>query len=111
MKEELQFPKMITRSGRLIYSEPDNPYETVEVYLSKEPHFTVKSYISEHGPDGGSSYRVLMMDDENYEKMKKALDGNVERFLGNLFDQKKGMSSLQELLDSMGIEYKTAYYM
>lgn len=109
--KEIKLPEYISRTGKLIYSEPDNPYETIEVYLEETPQFIVKSYISEHAPDGGSSYRLLVMDEESGRTLKIYAGGDLTKFLKKFWTQRRGMTDLEDFLSRHGMIYRTGHYM
>ena len=95
-------------TGKLIYSEPDNPSETVEVYLDLEPDgWVVKSYISDHGPDGGSSWHGIFFDEQNRQKLELSVGENIEVFLKKWLREHSNseLSGLSKLLDAYEIVY------
>lgn len=95
-------------TGKLIYSEPSNPYETVEIYLNYEyDHLALKSYISEHGPDGGSSWRGIYLDDENAQKLSKIVGEDLEAFFRTYLRQNShlGLLGLTGYLKERDIEF------
>ncbi|MCR5794582.1 MAG: hypothetical protein K6G61_04455 [Solobacterium sp.] len=108
--KEIKLPALMTGSGRLIYSEPSNPYETIEVYAEDAEQFSIKLYISEHGPDGGNSFRVIVMDREGRDTLEKLAGGDITGFLRRFWTEKNGMSDLGEFLDQNGISYKQGWY-
>lgn len=112
-KEERNEEHYIFRkTGKLIYSEPTNPYETVEVYLDLEPNgWAVKSYVSEHGPDGGSSWRGIFIDEENRQKFELAVGKSFEAFLKKYLRQHSntGLIGFAKLLDAYEIAYTQKY--
>ena len=96
------------RSGKLVYSEPCNPYETVEIYLDQEEEgIVVKSYISEHGPDGISSWHGIFLDGENTQKLTLLSGGNIEVFLRFFLREhaQTGLIALSDFLDEHKIIY------
>lgn len=101
-------------SGKLIYSEPNNIYETIEVYLDMEQGFVVKSFLLDHG-DGGSSWEVVTLDEENVKKLKKAAGEDLEAFLGLFWRiyarRSSGMIKFQDFLKENGITYTSKYYL
>jgi len=102
-------PYYFRGSGSLIYHEPSNPYETVEVYLDLQPDFVgIKSYISEHGPDGGSSWRGIFLDIPNIRKLQKIVGSNIEFFFANFYreNSNKGIIALAEFLTEHGISFE-----
>lgn len=101
---------VVTKSGKLLYSEPDNPYETVEVYLDTEHEFVIKRYESEHEPDGGQSWKVITIDEQNVEKLKKLVNGDIEEFLKVFFHRNFGMNGFIKFLKEHGITYDFKYY-
>ena len=109
--EERRERKRITFSGTLLYSEPSNPYETIEVYWEETPEFVVKSYISEHGPDGCSSWEVLSLSPENAEKLRQTASGSLKELLAGFWESQNGMISLRQYLTSHDIPYQTSLYM
>ena len=102
---------MFRPTGKLIYSEPGNPYETVEVYLDLEPEgWVIKSYISEHGPDGGSSWHGVFLDDLNKKKFEALVSEDMEMFLRKyLRDPRLGLTGFENVLEAKGIEYTSAF--
>ena len=99
-------------TGKLIYSEPGNPYETIEVYFNLEPEgWVIKSYISEHGPDGGSSWHGVFLDDLNKKKFERLFSADLETYLRKyLRDHPNlGLIGFTNVLDSNGIAYTSEF--
>ena len=99
-------------TGKLIYSESSNPYETVEVYFDREPDgWAVKSYISERGPDGGSSWRGIFIDEQNRQKFELSVGEDYEAFLRKYFHKhsKLGLLGFAKILDEHEIVYTQKY--
>lgn len=99
-------------TGTRIYSEPGNSYETIEVYLEFEPEFmAVKSLISEHGPDGDTSWHGIFLDPENQEKLMLLTEKTCEAFLRAYLKEHslRGLIGLSEYLDAHGIAYESKY--
>ena len=99
---------MFKPSGKLIYSEPCNPYETVEVYFDLEPEgWAIKSYISEYGPDGGSSWEGVFLDDLNKKKFEALVSEDLEMFLRNYLQEhsKLGLTGFTDMLETNEIAY------
>ena len=95
-------------TGTLVYSELDNPYETVKTYLNREPEgWVIKSYISEHGPEGGSSWRGIFLDEENWARFEAAASENGEAFLRKYLKEKRhyGLWAVNNFLDTHQIPY------
>ena len=109
--KELELPDGMTRSGKLIFSMPSNPYETVEVYVEDAELFMIKLYISEHTRDSGSSFRVIVMDKEGRDKLKELAGGDITGFLSGFWTEKNGMNDLRKFLDQNGINYKRGWYL
>lgn len=111
MKKELKLlPYYIEKSGRLIYSEPGNPYETKEVYLDTAGAFIVKGFISEHAPNGGTWWDAVALDEENEKKFREAVNGDVEKFLIEFFDNGSGINNLCEYYKQHEIAYEWCAY-
>lgn len=111
-QESTPKPYFFRCSGTLVYSEPGNPYETIEVYLDFEPEFmVVKSWISEHGPDGCSSWHGLFLDKENQEKLALVAGGDLREFLQTYLKEHSngGLSDLSQFLREQGITYASKY--
>lgn len=111
-QESTPKPYFFRCSGTLVYSEPGNPYETIEVYLDFEPEFmVVKSYISEHGPDGGSSWHGLFLDEANQEKLALVAGGDIREFLQTYLKEHSnlGLIGLSRFLTEQGITYDSKY--
>ena len=105
-------PNVMRMSGKLIYSEPQNPYETVEVYLDTEHGFILKCLISEHSPDGCSSWEAIYIDEKNLEKLKKIVTGDIEAFLAGFWSNRSsGMFGFRQFLNDNEIEYNSKYYL
>lgn len=105
-------PYMFRKSGTLIYSVWDNPYETEDVYLDLEPDWwVVKSYISEHGPDGISSWHGIFIDEQNRQKFESAVGENMEVFLRKYLcaPSKPGLIGFSKLLNSYEIVHTSKY--
>ena len=103
-------PYIFRCTGTLIYSEPCNPYETIEIYLEYEPEFlAIKSWISEHGPDGVSSWHGIFLDLENQRKLRSMLDRSIREFLQIYLKEHSnlGLIGLSRFLDEHGITYDT----
>jgi hypothetical protein len=99
-------------SGKLIYSEPSNPYETIEVYWDLEPEgWAIKSYISEHGPDGGSSWHGIFIDEQNKKKFELSAGEDMELFLRKYLREHSnvGLIGFSKLLDAYEIKYSSKY--
>ena len=99
-------------TGKLIYSEPGNPYETIEVYFNLEPEgWVIKSYISEHGPDGGSSWHGVFLDDLNKKKFEALVSEDLEIFLRKYLRDHSGLGLIgfEDLLKEKGIAYTSGF--
>lgn len=99
-------------TGTLVYSELDNPYETVKIYLNLEPEgWVVKSCISEHGPDGFSSWRGIFLDSENWARFEAAAGENGEAFLRKYLVNNRhyGLIAVSNFLDAHQIPYTTKF--
>ena len=99
-------------SGKLIYSEPGNPYETIEVYFDLEPEgWVIKSYISEHGPDGGSSWHGVFLDDPNKKKFEELFSADLEMFLRKYLRDHRtlGLIGFENVLKTNGIAYTSKF--
>ena len=108
-KETIVIPKFISRSGSLIYSEPDNPYETVEVYIDTYEYFVIKQYIFDRG-NGAGGWRALFLDEENEKKLRDLTNGQPAESLRDHFKDGGSMYSLMKKLDEAGLEYVPGYY-
>lgn len=66
----------------LLYSDPSNPYESIYIRAKIENGcLTVTDEEIEHGPDGGSSCRILTFDKENTKKVMALLSfGGADPF-------------------------------
>ena len=99
-------------SGILIYDEQSNPYETVEIYMDYEPgRLAVKSHISEHGPDGGSSWRGVFIEDIELRKLKYVVGEDIKVFLSQYLrkNASRGLIGLSEFLKGNDIAFESLY--
>ena len=105
-------PYIFRCSGIQVYWEYGNPYETVEIYLDMDPEFIgVKSHISEHGPDGISSWHGVFLDAQNSDKLMQLVGKNIAAYLRSFFRKypSTGILAFTDFLDRSGISYKSTY--
>lgn len=102
----------------IIYSEPDNIYETVEVYVLVQDGMLVGSYISEHSYDGASTWRLVNLTPESFEKLqalmaKEHLGNDVIRFLQQKFFNRENndIMNYTAFLKQYGIPFEEKFYM
>ena len=73
------------REGRkdLLFSTPDNPYESIYIYAEiKHGCLVITDSECDHAPDGGWSHQVITFDAENTEKAFSLLcERNADPFL------------------------------
>ncbi|MBR5344596.1 MAG: hypothetical protein IK127_02055 [Clostridia bacterium] len=70
MKEIEQLIASLDNTGHLLYSCPDNPYESIYIRAKiSEGSLTITDEESEHAPGGGSSLEELKFDTMNTQKV------------------------------------------
>lgn len=104
-------PNRMRRSGKLIYNESQNPYETIEVYLDTGHGFIVKCLISDCAPGEGYSWNAVYIDEENLERLKKLVYGDIEVFLKSFWLCDSGMTGFSQFLTKHGIAYDSQWYL
>ena len=105
-------PYIFRCSGIRVYNEYGNPYETVEIYLDMEPEFIgIKSLISEHGPDGITSWHGVFLDAQNSHKLMHLVGKDIEAYLRAFFRKysSKGLLAFTDFLEHSGIAYESKY--
>ncbi|MBR5288595.1 MAG: hypothetical protein IKU34_08435 [Clostridia bacterium] len=98
--------------GKIIYDEPDNPYETVKVYLALgAEHMAVKSCIAEHGIGGGQSWRGVFLDADNLQKLRNIVGEDIEAFLSVYLRKYRnmGLIAFEKFLDQHAIAYESKH--
>lgn len=95
---------------RLLYSCPDNPYESIYISAKiSDGLLTVTDSECEHGPDGGWSHRTLAFDKVNTEKVIGILtenDPDPFTALKNMINYHDRTRAFRNMCDSRGIVYK-----
>ena len=107
---ELVIPQVIMGTGSMIYSEPDNPYERIEVYIEGRKCLCIKEYIFDNG-DGAGSWKAVFLDKENTEKLKKITGGKVRKKIQSFCNKNNSMGPIIDYLEKNGIEYIHRYYL
>ena len=104
--------------SEIIYSEPDNIYETVEVYVLVQDGILVGSYISEHSYDGASTWRLVNLNPESFEMLqtvmaKERLGNDVIHFLQQKFFNRENIDIMDfaAFLKQYGIPFEEKFYM
>lgn len=95
---------------KLLYSDPDNPYESIYIRAKiTNGALTVTDSECEHAPDGGWSHRIISFDRINTEKVFSfLLEKNSDPFraLSGMFSYNDRTRLFRKECDARGIAYK-----
>ena len=95
---------------RLLYSNPDNPYESIYIKAQVEGGcLTITDRECGHAPDGRWSHRTLSFDAENTQKVFRFLLSKYASSvvgLANMLNGRNRTAVFQEACDARGIQYK-----
>ena len=104
--------KIASLEGRddLLFSTPDNPYESIDIY-AKVRHgcLTITDSERDHGPDGGWSHGTLAFDEENTVKAIALLcESNSDPFqaLQDMLDYSKRTRTFRDACTERGIQFE-----
>lgn len=91
-----------------------NPYETIVISVQVDgQELYVGDEEIEHGPDGGSSMRILSFDKENTRKVFSALSRNGSNpidALKAMLNERERLSPLRKLCEENNIVYTNNLY-
>ena len=101
---------ILNNLGKMIYGEKDNPYEINHIYFAAEPEFTIKRYEADCEPDGGYSWSIIVIDEQNVKKLQALVQGDMETFLKDFFGKNRGLNAFRKFLEENEIKYNFQYH-
>ena len=100
---------MYEGTEKQLYSDPGNPYESIYIKAKiSDGLLTVTDSECEHGPDGGWSFRTLLFDRVNTEKVFEMLlerDPDPFQAMKAMLSYADRTRTFQKMCESRGIVF------